>query len=917
MVDDPSGKDKDGDNDRTTISQVAPSALRPPAKPSQPAAPPTLRTPPLTPPPSAPPPNPPQPDPAPPRSREVQASPPSPPRPDPAPPRAPEPRAATPAPPSAGPAGGDDSDVTRIIPRQPPPKPPADDGDDGDRTQVIMPPGPRGEPLYLQRTAPAEFAGQERLDRSRYLVGRSDTADLRLHSMSASREHARIVRRGAKWVLSALEGKTVLVDDEVVEDEVELEATMRLAFGEDEFVVLDPSQVKDAPRVEQAPAAGRAPVAAARVPVAAAPPPATTSWVTAPVAAGVLGLVVAAMILWFAPGGRQAPGTAPSAQTGSAPATSLPSPSAVAPAPAPLPAAAAPTPAPAAEPVLRAYVNARTLNIRAEPGTDAPMVGVLLKHDQVVITDQRDVGQNVWYAIDAAGGYVDGWVSGAYLDFVPRPEPVTGEMDYGARATPTLVSGNFKYIGAEGCKHCHVKATGQFPLGAYPVWQHHVHADAYQVLGLDYTIALSKRLRAIAEPQKAWQCLKCHTTAYGAAPEQLAATYKDSEGVTCEACHGPGSEYAKVKHDASNPEREKLGFLKLTDIDERAQLCQKCHNALSPTYKAFNVMAFSRDVLHWADAKDATYVEWAENHPPIHVAPPQAAPRAKPEAAGPAPAQEAKPAPAAPAPVAEAKPAPAAPAKPAPAAPAPVAEAKPAPAAPAPVAETKPAPAAPAPVVETKPAPAAPAPVAEAKPAAAPEPPAVAKAPQPAAPPPPVAAAKAAPASAAAPEAPAAPAPPAVAKAIAQKKQAEQESAKKVESTAASEVKAAAAGGGDLRKFLTSMPATLTLNKNGERKNPVKFTHTAHASEKYVPGVTCKTCHHTQKGNEKPEDCMSCHNVGGDAEETSAKTRATHKDSAVPGGKHVSCVGCHKSMNELNAKSAPTECRDCHTSKGT
>lgn len=138
---------------------------------------------------------------------------------------------------------------------------------------------------------------------------------------------------------------------------------------------------------------------------------------------------------------------------------------------------------------------------------------------------------------------------------------------------------------------------------------------------------------------------------------------------------------------------------------------------------------------------------------------------------------------------------------------------------------------------------------------------------------------------------------------------------------------AAAQQGADLKKYLADLPETMTLNQNGEEYQTVKFNHAAHASEKYVPGVTCQTCHHTQKGDEKPEKCSKCHALGGEAKETKKKSKGAHnKDDVYPKQgeqKGVSCIGCHTAENALleagkrSGKEAPTKCTPCHEEKAS
>jgi len=503
------------------------------------------------------------------------------------------------------------------------------------------------------------------------------------------------------------------------------------------------------------------------------------------------------------------------------------------------------------EAALVAYVKATALNVRADAGVKNPLVGILLKFDPVLITDHKRVGSETWYKIEAAGGYVDGWVSGAYLAAGASPVGRAGEVDYGPPETPTLVRGNFKYVGVAGCQGCHSKPTGKFPKPAYAVWAHQVHADAFGILSLRYTKAISKRLRNIEDPEKNWRCLKCHVTAYGADPSQLASSYKDADGVGCEVCHGPGGEYARKKHGPSNPEREKMGFVKLANLADREHLCVKCHNPVSPTYKPFNVLAFSRDILHWVDPNDEAYVAYSkeagarvgeeglrgEQPPPAATTPPPSPPTTAPAAAGaPTKKKEKVPKGTAPSEAEGGQPA------------------------------TTPAPEAPAPDLSTP--------------------------------------------------------PPEVVKAVQKKKEEATKAERRADEIGSRQVKSAAAkGGGGLDAMLASLPASMTLNRDGEKKGEVSFKHAAHASEEYVKGITCKTCHHTQKANEKPAKCMTCHRVGGDADEDEPKTKATHSKEAEFGKKKVSCVGCHMSMNaelqegKRTGNEAPTKCTTCHANK--
>ena len=67
----------------------------------------------------------------------------------------------------------------------------------------------------------------------------------------------------------------------------------------------------------------------------------------------------------------------------------------------------------------------------------------------------------------------------------------------------------------------------------FSIWRRSPHADAWGVLATPKALEMHG---AGDDPQQNPACLKCHTVV---AKETL------DEGVGCEACHGPGSEYMK------------------------------------------------------------------------------------------------------------------------------------------------------------------------------------------------------------------------------------------------------------------------------------------------------------------------------------------------------------------------------------
>lgn len=152
---------------------------------------------------------------------------------------------------------------------------------------------------------------------------------------------------------------------------------------------------------------------------------------------------------------------------------------------------------------------------------------------------------------------------------------------------------SFKYVGSKACMPCHLSAKSG---AAYKLWQDSKHAKAFATLASPEALEVAKK-KGIADPQKAEACLKCHLTAHGVAAAMLAPTFKAEEGVSCESCHGPGSEYkvmATMKGiDAGTIKGETVGL-----VAPEEKTCVKCHNAESPTFKSFKFAEFAAKIAH-------------------------------------------------------------------------------------------------------------------------------------------------------------------------------------------------------------------------------------------------------------------------------------------------------------------------------
>jgi hypothetical protein len=152
-----------------------------------------------------------------------------------------------------------------------------------------------------------------------------------------------------------------------------------------------------------------------------------------------------------------------------------------------------------------------------------------------------------------------------------------------------------KYIGATKCGMCHKTEAKGNQLGQ---WQKSAHANAFATLAGEKALAVAKEKGLKVAPQEAPECLKCHVTGHGKAATAFDVGYKKEEGVSCEACHGPGSDYKDMKVMKDQAAAVAAG---LVIPDEKT--CKTCHNEQSPTFKGFVYKEAVAKIAHPNPAK--------------------------------------------------------------------------------------------------------------------------------------------------------------------------------------------------------------------------------------------------------------------------------------------------------------------------
>jgi hypothetical protein len=180
---------------------------------------------------------------------------------------------------------------------------------------------------------------------------------------------------------------------------------------------------------------------------------------------------------------------------------------------------------------------------------------------------------------------------------------LTNELPPPDGETELTVLAQREFIGADRCRTCHRKEDqGE----QHPLWMKSKHAKAFETLGT----AQAKKIAAekgISDPQTAAACLECHTTAFGVDKAHLGDKFTLAEGVSCEACHGPGGDYYK-KSTMEGIARGEIAPASVGLIKPDEKSCRTCHNEKSPTFKAFDFEKAKKDIAHPVpSAKRAEY----------------------------------------------------------------------------------------------------------------------------------------------------------------------------------------------------------------------------------------------------------------------------------------------------------------------
>ena len=125
------------------------------------------------------------------------------------------------------------------------------------------------------------------------------------------------------------------------------------------------------------------------------------------------------------------------------------------------------------------------------------------------------------------------------------------------------------YVGARVCGECH---TGKAIGNQFSLWLNSKHSRAWAALARPEAKQIATISGLRQEPQEAAICIGCHAPAGLAEDWEKDDTFRLEDGMQCEACHGPGSEYAS-EEVMRDPQAARKAGLKMPGPDD----CTTCH----------------------------------------------------------------------------------------------------------------------------------------------------------------------------------------------------------------------------------------------------------------------------------------------------------------------------------------------------
>jgi excinuclease UvrABC ATPase subunit len=157
---------------------------------------------------------------------------------------------------------------------------------------------------------------------------------------------------------------------------------------------------------------------------------------------------------------------------------------------------------------------------------------------------------------------------------------------------PSDIADGHQYVGVSKCAMCH---KGDSKGNQYEIWQGSKHSQAFTDLQTPAADQIAKDKGYQTPAAETPQCIKCHVLGKDIDPSELTDSFDKTQGVQCETCHGPGSDYKSL---SVMKDKDKSVANGLVIHTEGAAFCQTCHNSDSPTFKSFDYDSMWAKIKH-------------------------------------------------------------------------------------------------------------------------------------------------------------------------------------------------------------------------------------------------------------------------------------------------------------------------------
>ncbi len=150
-----------------------------------------------------------------------------------------------------------------------------------------------------------------------------------------------------------------------------------------------------------------------------------------------------------------------------------------------------------------------------------------------------------------------------------------------------------KYVGVNTCVGaCHNKTEQGDQLR---IWKESAHSNSFLNLQTEAADSIARSRGFTTAAAETPQCVKCHVLGTDLDESLLLGSFDKSQGVQCESCHGPGSEYKKL---SVMKDKDKAMANGLILHSEKEKFCIQCHNEESPTYFEFDYEQMWKMIAH-------------------------------------------------------------------------------------------------------------------------------------------------------------------------------------------------------------------------------------------------------------------------------------------------------------------------------